>query len=298
MKELQWVKDYLDDEPRRNHLFALAGQIFGLRFETWYQLGASNKSYIPFSYFDEDKAVANVSVNLLDMIIDGKVKKAIQIGTVMTHPKYRNRGLATSLMNQVLEQYEGKYDVMYLFANRSVLNFYPKFGFEPVNEQLFSLEWSFGQQSLKGEGIRSLEGNNKEDIQFIARFAADRKPVSQRFGTANDQGILMYYCLNVFSSNIYYLEQEEVIVIYKQDETMLSRLDIFDIISRKEFNIETVLSRIAGPDIKQIVFHYTPDYKGIQLQPSIFKGSDVLFVKTNGAFSLPTQIKHPITAQA
>ncbi|WP_028552405.1 GNAT family N-acetyltransferase [Paenibacillus sp. UNC451MF] len=298
MSELQLIKDYLDDEQRRNSLFKLAVRVFGIQFGTWYQLGASNKRYIPFSYFDEDKAVANVSVNLLDLIIDGEVKKAIQIGTVMTHPEYRNRGLSTELMNLVIEQYEATCDVMYLFANQSVLNFYPKFGFEAVSEHLFSIEWASSQRPVAGEGIRPLDGNKKEDFQFIARFAVERLPVSQRFGTANDQGILMFYCLNVFNRDIYYLEQEEVIVIYQQYETEPSRLDIYDIISQKEIGIERVLARIAGDGIKKIVFHYTPDYNGIQLESSSFKGDDVLFVKTKGSVSFSAPMKHPITAQA
>lgn len=40
-------------------------------------------------------------------------------------------------MNKVLEEYENKYDYMYLFANESVLDFYHKFGFKPVEEHLF-----------------------------------------------------------------------------------------------------------------------------------------------------------------
>lgn len=109
MNELQWVQNDMDDEPRRHRLFMLDDQIFGLKFETWYRY-TSGKGYISFTCFDNDQAIANVSVNLLDLIINGEAKKAIQLGTVMTHPDYRNRGLSNDLMNRVLEEYEGKCD--------------------------------------------------------------------------------------------------------------------------------------------------------------------------------------------
>ncbi|GAA4839184.1 hypothetical protein GCM10023310_16220 [Paenibacillus vulneris] len=180
MHDLEWAQDYMEDDARRTALFKLAEQIFGLRMENWYRHAPDNRRYIPFSYFDGGRTIANVSANLLDLVIDGEWKPVIQLGTVMTHPDYRGRGLAGSLMTRVLEHYEGMYDVMYLFANRSVLRFYPKYGFEPVSEQLFILDWSPSKLQLAGEGIGKLDPRNKDDLQFIARMAAARRPVSRR----------------------------------------------------------------------------------------------------------------------
>ncbi|MFS0871054.1 GNAT family N-acetyltransferase [Paenibacillus xylanilyticus] len=59
--------------------------------------------YIPFSFVDGDQVIANASVNIHELIIHGEKKKAIQIGTVMTHPDYRGKGFSTRLMNKILE---------------------------------------------------------------------------------------------------------------------------------------------------------------------------------------------------
>jgi predicted acetyltransferase len=114
----------------------------------------------------------------------------------MTHPDYRKRGLSASLMNKVLDEYENNYDFMYLFANQSVLKFYPKYGFQSVNEYQFSLEFSSGKSD--STGISKLNGKNTEDINFIYKFATERVPVSKLFGTENTQGILIFYCVYVF----------------------------------------------------------------------------------------------------
>ncbi|WP_246092792.1 GNAT family N-acetyltransferase [Terrilactibacillus laevilacticus] len=293
LNELNYIKDYKNEENLRKSYNELATMVFGINFEDWYQKGFWSNRYIPFSYIDGGKVVANVSVNVLDLIIKGEKKRALQIGTVMTHPDYRNRGLSASLMNKVLDEYKDNYDFMYLFANQSVLNFYPKFGFKLVNEYQFSMDFLSGNSDRTG--IRKLNGNNAEDINFIYKFATERVPVSEHFGTGNAQGILMFYCLYVFYNDIYYLEQEDVIVICKKED---KQMDIFDILSKKEIDIDEILTKITCEDTKKIVFHYTPDYKGIHTKSDIFNGSEVLFVRTNGYNHFPLQIKHPLTSQA
>jgi predicted N-acetyltransferase YhbS len=67
-------------------------------FEKWYQFGFWNNTYVCYSYIDQNEVIANVSVNKLDILIDGKESKTLQIGTVMTRPDYRGNGLSKSLM--------------------------------------------------------------------------------------------------------------------------------------------------------------------------------------------------------
>ncbi|WP_462408523.1 GNAT family N-acetyltransferase [Neobacillus sp. Marseille-QA0830] len=293
MNGLTYRKDYKNDENLRKSFNELAAMVFGINFEEWYQKGFWGNRYIPFSYIDEDKVVANVSVNVLDLVMDGKKKSALQIGTVMTHPDYRNRGLSAGLMNKVLEEYQNNYDFMYLMANPSVLNFYPKFGFERVDEYQYTMDYLPGHSDRAG--IHKLNGKRTEDLDFIYQFAKERVPVSKTFGTENAQGILMFYCLYVFHHDIYYLEEEEVMVIYKKEE---GQIDIFDMISKKEIPIEEVLTKISDVDTKKVVFHYTPDYKGIKTKRDLYNGDEVLFVRTGGDDHFPLHLKHPLTSQA
>ncbi len=291
MQELIFMKDYQNNEALRKSFFELATNTFGLSFENWYQKGYWSERYIPFSFVESDQVIANVSVNLLDLIINGEKKKAIQIGTVMTHPEYRRRGLSASLMNKVLEEYENKYAFMYLFANDKVLDFYPKFGFKAVEEHLYSMDFTPSQ--FEHTGIRKLNVSQADDLRLIHKFASERLPVSQRFGTDHTQGILMYYCLNVFNNDIYYLENENAIAIYKKEN---KHMDIFDIINIKEVKIQDILTKIAGSDTETITFHFTPDYSGIDIKSVISHGG--LFVRTNGENFYPVHVKHPITSIA
>ncbi|MEK4524571.1 GNAT family N-acetyltransferase [Paenibacillus sp. FSL H8-0104] len=280
MQELIFMKNYKNNEVLRKSFFELAVNTFEINFEDWYQQGYWGERYIPYSYVDGDQVIANVSVNILELIIHGEKKKAIQIGTVMTHPDYRGKGLSTRLMNKVLEEYENKYDYMYLFANESVLDFYPKFGFTPVEEHLFSINYT-AKKSPEPANIRKLNVTNADDLRLIQKLASERLPVSRHFATQHAQGILMFYCLNVFSDDIYYLENENIIVIYQKED---NHIELFDVVSLNEMNMKDILDKIADA---------TDD---IVLKSSIT--NEGLFVRTHGEHLYPVHVKHPITSIA
>lgn len=52
----------------------------------------------------------------------------------MTDENYRKKGLNRILMEKVLSEWKSKCDMIYLYANDSVLDFYLKFGIVPVEE--------------------------------------------------------------------------------------------------------------------------------------------------------------------
>ncbi len=106
----------------------------------------------------------------------------------------------------------------------------------------------------------------------------------------------MFYCIYVFNTNIYYIQDEDAIVIFKQAD---KQLDVFDLISKKEVKINKILSKISTQTTNRIVFHFTPDDRDLNIfQKERFNRDDVLFVKTSGNNEFPSHIKHPLTAQA
>ncbi|PLR80164.1 GNAT family N-acetyltransferase [Bacillus canaveralius] len=292
MKPFQFIKDYKNEQQLRESFFQLADNVFAINFQGWFEKGFWTDRYIPYSYLAGNQVAANVSVNMLDLIIDGEKRSAVQIGTVMTHPDYRNQGLSASLMNIVLEEYQDEVDFIYLFANQTVLDFYPQFGFEAMNELQYSMKFT-STSSSDCANIRKLDGTNTGDLDFIYQFACERVPVSQRFGTDNSREILMFHCMNVFPHDIYYFDREEVMIIFKKQQ---SRIDIFDVISKRQVNIEGILSAISGNSTDTIVFHYTPDDQRHELEKK--RINDGLFVRTNGGQPFPLHIKHPVTSQA
>jgi GNAT superfamily N-acetyltransferase len=292
VEQLQFAKNYQANQTLRISFNDLAKTTLGINFEPWYEKGFWTNRYEPYSFIDGVKVVANVSVNKLDLIINGELKKAIQIGTVMTHSHYQNRGLSKRLMNKVLGDYEEQVDVIYLFANHSVLDYYPKFGFKAVDEHLFSMKFS-GSINASSH-IEKLNPTCSRDLAFIYEFAKKRQPISQYLSTSNTAELVMFYSMYVFPENIVYLKDENVIIIYKQEG---DTLHLYDVISQIPFQIDSVLAGIADEKTMKVVFYFTPELT-LDVEYEKYDDSGAMFVKLNEDVKLPKKFKHPMISQA
>lgn len=277
----QIVSDYLDNEKYREEFNDLAKRTFGLDFESWYQNGYLRDGYKPYSIRQEGKIVANVSINKFHLVINNEVKKAIQIGTVMTDNACRGQGLSKYLMEHVLKEYNEKEYIVYLFANDTVLEFYPKLGFERVLEKQYEID---AKEVARQEAtIRLLSYDHPQDYEKIELFAQNRKPVSKKLGIIKDRWPLLVYCDDDDTGELYYLEEDEIIVKAKrQDET----LHLHDILCLKDFELDDVLEKLVEDTDERIELHFVPDtskYKWIVT--TIKKDDDALFIRSGQIFS-------------
>lgn len=290
MQELLFKKGYQKDTILRKSFNELANKTFGINFESWYKKGQWTDKYIPYSYIVDQKVVANVSVNKVDFLIDGEEKRAIQIGTVMTDPAYRNQGLSRALMEIILEEYQ-MIDFIYLFANHTVLDFYPKFGFERLEESYFSMEVKEQGQYLS---LKKMSPNDNEDFSFIENMVLERSALTEKFDTMNTKELFMFYCLNVFPNDIYFIEEDEALVICQIEN---KSLHIFDIVSKSKPDIKRIIQRIPAPGIDKVILHFTPEGLPVSSK-KIQSTEDVLFVKKINEVMFPTEFKHPHTSKA
>lgn len=292
-EQFELIYDYKDNEIYRHSFNKLSKMVFGIDFENFYQSGAWNDRYVCYSYIDKSTIIANVSVSKLDLIINGEKRKALQIGTVMTHPEYRGRGLAGKLMKYVLDKYENEYEIIYLFANDSVLDFYPKYGFKPLKQSQFTTNTNVALSNINQ--IRKLDVMKNDDLKIIQKLAAERRPISKTLGVDSSYHLLMFYCLYVFREAIYYLDSLDTIVIYNNNNGVIN---IYDIVSREKSDFKDIISRISSDKEQKVVFHFTPDFEGINLDRVSYDDSDdMLFVKSK-TIVIPENVFFPITSHA
>lgn len=120
-------------------------------------------------------------------------------------------------------------------------------------------------------------------------------PVSTSFSTMHASGIFMYHSLNAFCDEIWYLKSEDAVILFKKHQ---NRIDIFDIVSRQRASLSRILKSISGKGPAKVVFHYTPDNEEFEFECVPMKKDGALFVKTNGQYSFPSPISHPVTFEA
>ena len=116
-------------DPAYSAMFnALMEEVFGFSFAPWQALGLWDERYESYSVIRDGRMLSNICVFKSELLIVGRPVAAYQLGAVATAKAYRGQGLSRALMDHVLAVYP---DVpLYLFANQSVLGFYPRFGFE------------------------------------------------------------------------------------------------------------------------------------------------------------------------
>lgn len=288
----QLISDYKDNELYRNTFNDLAKSTFGINFEDWYKQGFWNDKYVCYSYLDKNKVVANVSINKMDLTYQGNDYQAIQIGTVMTHPDYRNQGLAQKLINHVISKYEQDYDFFYLFANDTVLDFYPKFGFERVEESSFTVD--VASLKKRNSKIKKLNPDDESDFQLISRIVSDRVQLSSILDVKNSEDLLMFYVLIALKDAIYYIEELDVIVLYEQED---ADLYVQDIISTKKLDIVEVLGFLANKKIETIHISFTPEKNKYVDAAYIIETEDMLFMRPN-LFTADPYFLFPATSHA
>ncbi len=291
MNRYKFITNYKENAAYRKSFSDLAFKTFGIHFEAWFEEGYWDERYVCYSYVDGDRVVSNVSANDMTLVIDGEEKKAVQLATVMTDPDYRGKGLAASLMCKVLAEYEAKgYELFYLSANENVLDFYPRFGFERIDETLYMLP--SGRTSAPQQKLRKLDMKNDGDRDIILRLSANRRPASNRFGVKNDRHILMFYFLFVFGEDIYYAEEDDLIIVFEiKDGTR----HLYDMLSTKPFSMKNVLKQITGEEVKETVFHFTPDFSDEKMKKTV-DSSCMMFVKSSG-IKLPEEFRFPDMSQ-
>lgn len=291
MEKYELVSDYRHNEKLKASFNDLAMKTFGLDFRGWYNKGYWNDQYIPYSFVQEGKVIANASIYKMSIRVNGERLKEIQIGTVMTDEHYRHQGLAKQLMLHLMKEYEGACDFMYLFANETVLDFYPKFGFRRIHESEYSLDLTTRPIQSKQTSVQQL--TIVQDLELLEEYAKNRYIHSSRIAVEENESLLMFYFTLVFPHAIYYLEELETIVLMEEEEGVLN---IYDIISLQATNAEAVLTSIIKNTTKKVVFYFTPDFTIEGMTAAITTNDDdALFVLSKKPF-LQGHFMFPLTS--
>lgn len=265
-------------------------QVFlSARFRRWYALGGWSSSYRSFAMFDADRIIANVSVQRMELIVGGHARVGWQLGAVGVLPDYRGRGLQRILMQHVLALLPSD-DIVLLFANEDVLEFYPLFGFRRVTEWLHGAEHSI----TPGSGmLRRLSVDSADDRRLLARLAASAMPVTERFGARNYGDVSLWYWTNFHADHFFHDERDDAIVVAEQDMEVLR---ILDVLATRPIDLASYLPQLVSEPLEYIEFGFTPERLWPEAEPLCEYLESPLFIR--GEISLPSApFKFPVLAQ-
>ncbi len=268
-----FVKQYQDNEELRSELNRLTRETYGFEFEDWYQQGLWTDRYRPYSLLYKNRLVANVSVNPIDFIEDGRLYHTLQIGTVMTDPKYRNKGLSRTLIDIIMEEYEGKVDLMYLYANDTVTQFYPKFGFQQAKEYIYSKQYTRQAKNT----FRKLDGRDREDRQLLLRLISNTRQVS-KYAMIDNPYLPMFYVTGPLADCCYYCEELDLVALVEYEEDSMVVQDLF---STETFDLDEVIASLLDQKERRVLLGFTPSNTAHFYKELLEEPGTTFFVKGN-----------------
>lgn len=286
MTTYEFIKDYKNNTQYRLSFNRLAQKTFGIDFETWYQEGFWGDSYVCYSYLKDNEVIANVSLSTMELIIDGRKQKAIQIGTVMTHPDYRRQGLAYQLMGKILEDYDPTYEIYFLAADDEAVPLYKKCGFEQSSENQYVVDLA-GYQ-LREEPLEPTLVPKEMMLEIKKRS----QPLSNVLSACGDEHVLMFYYTLGFKNSIYRL-QDDVYAIFEIDG---DKLGLYDILSPNKVDLEALIQQITPKYVKTVFCHFTPDQPIKNLKASV-DASGGWMIRTTSGKGFPKLARFPRISQ-
>lgn len=240
---------------------ALAQKTFGLDFSPWYAAGGWGADYIPHVLLDGERVVSNVSVNWMQFALHGVTRHYIQLGTVMTDETYRGQGLNRWLIEHVLAEYRDKVDGIYLFANDSVLDYYPKFGFVPVKEYEYSLPCSSASArppyQLEPVDLTQPVHQAALDAAIRGGMALQGRPdPNSALYMSTNRGLYQFWLMAEYGGSVYYLPEMQAYLVARVEG---ARLWVGQVWGPQRIE-PARLAGAFGPAVEELVFGYVPTH--------------------------------------
>jgi len=270
---------------------ALINEVFGFSFDTWLERKLWDERYVSYSIVDNGKMLSNLCVCDTDMIVSGERFRAIQLGAVCTSETARGRGHSRQLMERVLSDYS---DVpMFLFANKSVLDFYPRFEFRQVQVYRPTLKAAANNRGALSESEQKKVVKLAVDSPIVKSAIKSRSGYSKILDCLNTQSIQMFHLLKDYPEDIYYLPKLDVIIVAYQEE---NRLFIADVIASKPVTFEEIIIELPFYNIEAIEFGFCPDWLEVTPTWESVPMSDVMFF-IRGKWNLPDVFRFPAMSE-
>jgi len=281
---MELIKDYKENNTLRASFNRLATESFGISFEAWYQKGYWDSNYIPYSMVEGDRVVANASANRMTLHIEGTTYNAIQIGTVMTHPDYRRRGLAKGLLEQIIHDFKDQTDVFFLAADEEAKSLYSSCGFVEIPSVSYSWENGLAQP-------KKLEHIKLTDDEVLAwKKAADHN--HRRFKAGMDDHILAFYLAHGFDDKLYLYDENTLIIADVEDEG--KTVILYGIYAKGDENLERILLSTGA---SKVVFEFDAAGLTTGLSKAITEKSGWMVLEHKGPI-MPKPLAYPRLAQA
>ena len=290
---MEFIAGYCTNAEMRERLYLLFDEVFGISaslLRDFYARGFWDETYRPYTFFEDNRAIANVSTFDLPLLARARNVSAAGIQSVMTHPAYRRQGLMKSLMKTMLSDMDSRVDVSFLFTEQPQL--YEPFGFENLPETYFVTGYDHHGSSASG-GIRRLDPFEHSITELIRNSLQARVPLSREFSPLRYVSSLF---LNMYGEQmrgrLFFLDDLQALIVASVQHDTLA---LFDVMSPEPVTLDAICRCIPIP-FSKVALHFHPDqFPNFKWTPIPHQTNLHLMVR--GRVNIPDCLKYPETAR-
>lgn len=246
MERCRILSSNVDQHPV---FFRFVDLIFrGARAETWTvwrDRGGWTGDYEVFAIVDDGSIVSTIGRSRMHLVIEGEDRVGYQLGAVATLEPYRGRGLARQLMEWVISDLDELDQPIILFANNSVLDFYPRFGFKRIPQRR-----SVAAAALQPVGVQASRCNlsNASDRAHLAAVCAKARPIQGRL-TARDYYWLALWNLTCEPTTVSWVPGLDAAVVFTAEN---GSLVIHDVLATQPFDLSLIVPTLITQPIADV----------------------------------------------
>lgn len=258
--------------------FAHVAEVFpGVDFRRWGALGGWTADYDVLALLEADRIVGTIGRTQMPLIVDGRERVALQLGAVATCADHRGRGVARMLMEEVLVEADRRAMPVFLFANPSVLDFYPRFGFRRVVQSRFGAEATIVPAAGRAQRFRI---DDLGERRRLAELCARAAPTGGGFDTRSYYSVLLWHLCNR-PLTAHWLEPEEAFAVTALEG---DRLVLHDIVAARAFDLAAALPALVPRAVESVEFGFEPSARWPAARPL---GPDDALLFVRGVDDLP-----------
>jgi predicted N-acetyltransferase YhbS len=239
----------------------------------WRDRGGWTTDYEVFALLDGDRIVSTIGRTRMQLVNNGRALAGYQLGAVATLPHYRGRGLARSLMDEIVGELDHPDQPVILYANDSVVDFYPRFGFRRVAQKQSVAEVSMAPAKMPAARFDPDDATQRSKLRnLFGRATPIRGPLS----AANYYGIALWHLSGSSISAFWLPEFDALVAATAKNE----RLIVHDVIAVRPFDLSAALPQLIDRPVTRIEFCFdTQDWWATARVSRLDDSDEPLFVR-------------------
>lgn len=235
-------------------------------FKFWYDLDLWDSQYESYAVMQDGEMISNICVFKTQVLLNSVQHQALSVGAVATKAGLGGQGHARLLMEHIINKYQDM--PMYLFANETVLDFYPRFGFKRIYEKL-----PVAHQIIHND---TAPRNLALDDPIVWESIFHRINYSSILDCLNTASINLFHVYyGHLKECIYHIPELETVVIAQQDA---GTLKIFGVFSTIHISFEVFTKFLPFKNVNRIEFGFMPCWSDLEFEMQNYD-TDPLFVR-------------------